>query len=100
MICQKDIRDFSEGLTVIGGYTQYEVDIDSQRRLIGITRKLSYSFLTVKEIVEEIRAAFKMPAEQYPFKSILMTKKGIRVRFDMPQSIKFYEESGCCRISP
>jgi hypothetical protein len=83
MIYQRDIRDFSEGLTVIGGYPQYEVDIDINRRLIRITRKSSYSFRGMKRIVEEVRATFKMPDKQYPLKSVLLTKKGARVSFGM-----------------
>lgn len=79
---KRNIKEFTDGLTVIGG-SPYEVDVDDDRHLISITVKsmLGFPARSLTNVVSEIRDFFQMPETDYPVVSILKTKKGIRIRF-------------------
>ncbi len=74
----RDIREFSEGLTVIGGWSPYEVSV--AKNIIEITKVVKFNVQSKKEIIEETRKAFNMPEKEYPLLSILTVKKGIRMK--------------------
>lgn len=75
----KNIEEFEEGITVVGGFTQYMVDKRKDSVSITICRR-HYGLLT-NNAVCNVRDYFKMPETAYKFISAMSTKKGLRLNF-------------------
>lgn len=74
----KDIKTFSDGITIIGGYPQCEVDIRGNEILITT---LSSKMLHNNAVAKMIRERFLMPEDEYILTRVFLRRKGLRFRF-------------------